>query len=257
MVDATSTAGNAAAAVELLAKHWPGKSKRRDAHMALIGGLLRDGLPADQVKDLVESLAEATGDEEAQRRVALVAPTAAKLKDGAKVTGWPTLAKLLGEGGHQIVKQLRRLLGLTITLEDLAAHKQLPVDYLKKWGLFDLPLGGVGIPYKDGTGKVLEIKSRLGLSAATSKWPKGKPLLAYGADRLADAVQAHGYLCVVEGESDPWTLWFYDLPALGLPGAAPSARRCVWTTSPRPRSSTSSRSPMLPGRSSLRMLASG
>jgi hypothetical protein len=216
MVDAASTAGNAA--VQLLAQHWPGKSKRRDSHMALIGGLLRDGLHPDQVKAFVEALAEATADEEVSRRVALVAPTAQKLKDDKPATGWPALAKLLGTEGPPVVRQLRRLLGLTACLADLAAHKQLPIDFLEGLGLYDLPLGGVAIPYKDGSGKLAETKSRLGLSAASSKWPGGKPLLPYGEDRLADAAPAR-HLTLVEGESDCWTLWFYGQPALGLPGS--------------------------------------
>ena len=44
-------------------------------------------------------------------------------------------------------------------------------------------------------------------------------MLAYGEERLADAVAAAGHLILVEGESDCWTLWFHGHPALGLPGA--------------------------------------
>ena len=41
----------------------------------------------------------------------------------------------------------------TITLSDLAAHKHLPIDFLRGLGLHDLAGGGVGIPYPDVTGE--------------------------------------------------------------------------------------------------------
>ncbi|MCP4006084.1 MAG: DUF3631 domain-containing protein, partial [bacterium] len=46
---------------------------------------------------------------------------------------------------------------------------------------------------------------------------KGKPV-AYGLDRLG-AVREAGYLILVEGESDCWTLWHHGFPAIGIPGA--------------------------------------
>ena len=41
----------------------------------------------------------------------------------------------------------------------------------------------------------------------------------YGLDRLKDA-QAHGFIVVVEGESDAHTLWYHGYPAVGVPGAS-------------------------------------
>jgi hypothetical protein len=49
-------------------------------------------------------------------------------------------------------------------------------------------------------------------------------LMPYGLDRL-DAIRAAGYVIFVEGASDCWTAWHYDLPAIGLPGKA-SWRKC-------------------------------
>src|SRR5215469_12004398 len=52
-----------------------------------------------------------------------------------------------------------------------------------------------------------------------SRWSKGKgKIVPYGLERLSDARKA-GYLVLVEGESDCWTLWYQGFPALGLPGA--------------------------------------
>ena len=41
----------------------------------------------------------------------------------------------------------------------------------------------------------------------------------YGLDRLKDA-HAHGFIVVVEGESDAHTLWYHGYPAVGVPGAS-------------------------------------
>jgi len=51
-----------------------------------------------------------------------------------------------------------------------------------------------------------------------SHWSKGSgEIVPYGLERLEEARKA-GYLVIVEGESDCWTLWFHHFPALGLPG---------------------------------------
>jgi AAA domain len=106
-----------------------------------------------------------------------------------------------------------------ITLAQLAAHKRLSLDFLKHLGLYDLPGGGVGIPYCDETGVQLAVKRRPALAAKDgSFWPKGKPLATYGDWRL-DRARAEGLLILVEGESDCWALWHHGLPALGLPGS--------------------------------------
>ena len=106
-----------------------------------------------------------------------------------------------------------------ITLEDLARHKALSAEFLRSLGLHDLPGGGVGIPYLGLDGRVVAVKRRTALTAREgSFWPKGKPLMAYGLERLREAGQA-GFLVLVEGESDRWTLMYHGYPVLGIPGA--------------------------------------
>ena len=61
------------------------------------------------------------------------------------------------------------MLGLTIDLATLAAHKKLPVDFLEGLGLHDLPLGGVGSTSKDGLGRTVAVKERTTLNA-TDEW---------------------------------------------------------------------------------------
>src|SRR5262249_40596908 len=108
-----------------------------------------------------------------------------------------------------------------INLAQLAQAKALPAAWLKKeLGLHDLPGGGVGIPYFDASGaQEIAVKKRTRIVAKEgSYWPKDLGLAAYGQWRL-DRAQRAGFLILVEGESDCWTLWHYGLPALGIPGA--------------------------------------
>ena len=50
-----------------------------------------------------------------------------------------------------------------------------------------------------------------------SRWNSGEgKIVPYGLERLDEARKA-GYLVLVEGESDCWTLWYQGFPALGIP----------------------------------------
>jgi AAA domain len=107
-----------------------------------------------------------------------------------------------------------------ITLAELARSKGLPAAWLAQTlGWYDLPSGGVGLPYRDETGKTRHVKRRMAMQAKDgSYWPKGIPLMAYGLEALAAAREA-GYLLLVEGETDTATLRYHGLPVLGIPGA--------------------------------------
>jgi putative DNA primase/helicase len=109
--------------------------------------------------------------------------------------------------------------GQVFTVAKLAEAKRLPVEFLKKLELSDAH-DGVSVPYFDQTGaETILIRKRL-LLEGKKKYlqPQGVELEAYGLWRLPDAVKA-GFLIIVEGESDCWTLWHHGLPALGLPGS--------------------------------------
>jgi putative DNA primase/helicase len=108
--------------------------------------------------------------------------------------------------------------GRPITLADLARAKRLPVPFLEQLGVRDLPGGGVGIPYYGPAGEDLFVRQRdaPGRSKRFHQ-PAGVPLVPYGQHRLAEAHKV-GFLNLVEGESDCWTLWHHGLPALGIPG---------------------------------------
>ncbi len=112
-----------------------------------------------------------------------------------------------------------------ISLAELARAKRLPIDFLKELGLSDEKIDARGqravtIPYHDEKAIIVGTKYRTALAAKDgSKWPFGSQTVLYGLDRLKRTRKV-GYAILVEGESDCWTLWFYGLPALGVPGAS-------------------------------------
>lgn len=107
-----------------------------------------------------------------------------------------------------------------VTVVALATHKKLDAAFLRSLGLRDHAGGGVGIPYCDVDGNEVLLKRRVALVAKEgSIWPKGLPLMPYGLERVSDARETD-QLVLVEGESDCWTLWHHEIPALGVPGAS-------------------------------------
>jgi hypothetical protein len=203
-------------ASRLLAPFWV-NGKRNDLARALAGTLVRD-VGKDAAAAVIKALCLMTGDDEAAKRLAAVAQTAARLDRQERCQGAPALAKLLGPDA---VRDVRLALGTIIDVNGLAEHKKLPADFLTSLGLRS-SYKGVCIPYYRGDGTPAEEKTRRGLAASTSTWPTGRPLLAYGLDRL-QAARQDGHLVsltLVEGESDCWSLWHHNAgPTLGLPGS--------------------------------------
>lgn len=108
-----------------------------------------------------------------------------------------------------------------VTVSTLAEAKHLPVDFLKSLGIGDLKYSGqaaVRIPYYDRNGQELSIRFRLALTGDNRfKWRKGDRAMPYGLNRL-EKIRKAGWVLIVEGESDCWTAWLHDIPALGAPG---------------------------------------
>jgi DNA-binding transcriptional ArsR family regulator len=117
------------------------------------------------------------------------------------------------------------------TLEGYSEVKKLPEDFL--WGLglrnatyLDKP--AVRIPYPDEEGQGVAVRFRVSLDGAEKfKWRSGDKSLPYGLKLLGEARRV-GYAVLVEGESDCHTLWYHEIPALGIPGA--SSWRDGWAT---------------------------
>lgn len=120
-------------------------------------------------------------------------------------------------------KSHKGVTGGRLFVEDLARDKLLPVEFLRSLGVNECEPGGVRIPYRllDGSPAPRD-RFRTALKASEgSQWipfKSDKSPVPYGLDRLRDARQA-GYLVLVEGETDSWTLWYHGFPALGIPGA--------------------------------------
>jgi hypothetical protein len=108
----------------------------------------------------------------------------------------------------------------TLSLLDLAQTKKIPWKFLCNLGVVE-EARGLRIPYYTLDGKVApRYRIRTALSAKEGSWWNKAPgdILPYGLERLEEARKA-GFLVLVEGESDCWTLWLQRFPALGLPGA--------------------------------------
>jgi hypothetical protein len=109
-----------------------------------------------------------------------------------------------------------------LSLHEFAAAKALPEEFLRRLGLSDTSYArkpAVRIPYRASGGTEVAVRFRIAAEGADKfRWAKGSKAIPYGLEHLSDAREA-GYVVIVEGESDAATLWFYDIPAIGLPGA--------------------------------------
>jgi hypothetical protein len=109
------------------------------------------------------------------------------------------------------------------TLKEYSEMKKLPGGFLRGLGLRDvtyLEKPAVRIPYPDEEGQEVAVRFRISLDGAEKfKWRSGDKPRPYGL-RLLEETHSARYVVLVEGESDCHTLWFYEIPALGIPGAS-------------------------------------
>jgi hypothetical protein len=117
------------------------------------------------------------------------------------------------------------------TLKQYSKEKKLPEGFLRGLGLTDVTYmekPAVRIPYPDEEGQEVAVRFRVSLDADEKfRWRSGDKPRPYGLRLLEEAREA-GFVVLVEGESDCHTLWFYEIPALGIPGA--SNWRDGWAT---------------------------
>jgi hypothetical protein len=132
-------------------------------------------------------------------------------RDKAGVASW------LGEHG---LSGSENETGSTITVEDLAVSKRLPVEFLRDLGLKNVDKG-ILIPYRlmdSSPAPRNRLRSAL-VAKHGSRWDAREgTIIPYGAWKLSEAEVA-GFLIIPEGESDAWTLWHHGFPALSVPGA--------------------------------------
>jgi len=110
-----------------------------------------------------------------------------------------------------------------LSVKALAQAKQLPEGFLRELGISEVRRNGaptIRIPYHGPAGELRSVRFRRSLDGPQRfAWRTGDKVALYGLDRLK-AIRKKGWVLLVEGESDSWTAWHYDLPALGLPGKA-------------------------------------
>src|SRR5215213_2356587 len=108
------------------------------------------------------------------------------------------------------------------TLKEYSEVKKLPEDFLRGLGLKDvtyLDKPAIRIPYPDEEGQEVAVRFRTSLDGTEKfKWRSSDKPTLYGLGLLEEARKA-GFVVLVEGESDCHTLWYYEIPALGIPGA--------------------------------------
>ncbi len=107
-----------------------------------------------------------------------------------------------------------------LRVDALASAKGLPTNELLAFGLKDTP-SGVEIAYPalpDGTAARSRLRTALRAADGTI-WlgPPDTPITLYSRLGHVAPVNHDGRLIAVEGESDCWTGWHYNLPAIGFP----------------------------------------
>src|SRR5215217_4889475 len=109
------------------------------------------------------------------------------------------------------------------TLKDYSEVKKLPEGFLRGLGLRDVTYfekPAIRIPYPDEEGQESAVRFRVSLDGTEKfRWRSGDKPSPYGLKLLEEARKA-GYVVLVEGESDCHTLWYHEVPALGIPGAS-------------------------------------
>ena len=126
-------------------------------------------------------------------------------------------------GGGSYTSSETRSTDQPATLENYAAYVGLPVEFLESLSLeqyYRLGKPAVRIPYLDVSGEeVLLVRSRVSLMGKPKILTrKGDKHRLYGLWKLEEAREA-GYAWLAEGESDSQTAWYYEEPAIGIPGA--------------------------------------
>ena len=107
------TAVRRLAAASVILRAYPTKpGSRHDTAMALAGALLRSDFTVDECKHFIKTVATAAGDDEVEDRLKAVDSSDANLDNDQPCTGWPELAKLLGDAGPGVVKACREWLGV-------------------------------------------------------------------------------------------------------------------------------------------------
>lgn len=124
-----------------------------------------------------------------------------------------------------------------ITIEHLALAKGLDAKVIRSWSVFQRDkIGPLWIPYlpeSETASSDAPLRLRHTLTDDTRKngirrfsWRKGSKPTLYGL-RQMPAIRKAGYVVLVEGETDVWSMCAANVPSLGVPGA--SAWKTEWS----------------------------
>lgn len=107
------------------------------------------------------------------------------------------------------------------TIQHYSKEKKFSLEFLKSLGITTgRNESCINIPYYDEIGKTIATRQRYPKhSERRFTWTKGSKTNLYGLWKL-EGIKAQGYCVIVEGESDTQTMWGYNYPALGIPGAS-------------------------------------
>ena len=120
------------------------------------------------------------------------------------------------------IRRFAQVSRLQCTLKDYATAKKLEETFLKSLAIAESTYRGqtkLVIPYFDEKGELICNRYRLSMAADKKfAWEKGAHPCLHGLWQLKNYNGV--FVVLVEGESDCQTLWFNEIPALGLPGAS-------------------------------------
>ena len=143
-------------------------------------------------------------------------PTAAEKKNAANhevaaSTGrWPNMATAPKVAPTQTAG---------LTLKQYAGATKLPAEFLSKIGVHEIlveKVPTVAMRYFDFAGNEDGIRLRNGLNQE-ARWRKPSKTGLYGAWKLRE-FRGKDYIVLTLDETDAQTLWFHDVPAVGIPG---------------------------------------
>jgi hypothetical protein len=128
------------AALSLIARHWPAQGSRHDAANALAGGLFNAGVDPNEIPGLVRRVAAIGGDDgtDADAHEKTAKGTVEKAQRDEKATGWPTLAKLIGDAVVDRAMDwlsVPRGCGVVRKNGNQPTHAQLLVDLAQREGV--------------------------------------------------------------------------------------------------------------------------
>lgn len=130
MVDAPDTIHEIAALIasaSLLVRHAPARGSRHDFALAIGGALARAGWDEDQIDRFVRPVFTVARFADLDRHCASAKGSVVRVLNGEAVTGWSTVAEILGPEGTSITRALRSWLGDTGARGRIAVPMNLPL----------------------------------------------------------------------------------------------------------------------------------